>query len=217
MKQTRTSRTCQRNLHQTHVLHIGPCVYSSCFCPSLSFYLNVQDTFRAYCANKPDLDGKSFVKLCKDCEIVDDVFTQIDADLIFAKVVSRGHRRITLHQFELALRMMAQKKGVEEDEIFRRVAESEGVLHAGTQADYVRFFDDKSTYTGTHLYGGQPGKLGEPVLKLLLWKRVVRTFIYIHTCQNLLGYFYGWLQHVAVIGKSVKSSKNIANSPADRS
>lgn len=114
----------------------------------------VEDTFRAYCANKPDLDGKSFVKLCKDCEIVDDVFTQIDADLIFAKVVSRGHRRITLHQFELALRMMAQKKGVEEDEIFRRVAESEGVLHAGTQADYVRFFDDKSTYTGTHLYGG---------------------------------------------------------------
>ena len=112
---------------------------------------------------------------------------------------------------------MAQKKGVEEDEIFRRVAESEGVLHAGTQADYVRFFDDKSTYTGTHLYGGQPGKLGEPVLKLLLWKRVVRTFIYIHTCQNLLGYFYGWLQHVAVIGKSVKSSRNIANSPADRS
>lgn len=199
------------------MLHIGPCVYSSCFCPSLSFYLNVQDTFRAYCANKPDLDGKSFVKLCKDCEIVDDVFTQIDADLIFAKVVSRGHRRITLHQFELALRMMAQKKGVEEDEIFRRVAESEGVLHAGTQADYVRFFDDKSTYTGTHLYGGQPGKLGEPVLKLLLWKRVVRTFIYIHTCQNLLGYFYGWLQHVAVIGKSVKSSRNIANSPADRS
>ena len=113
-----------------------------------------QDTFRAYCANKPDLDGKSFVKLCKDCEIVDDVFTQIDADLIFAKVVSRGHRRITFNQFELSLRMMAQKKGVDEDEIFRRVAESEGVLHAGTQADYVRFFDDKSTYTGTHLYGG---------------------------------------------------------------
>ena len=113
-----------------------------------------QDTFRAYCANKPDLDGKSFVKLCKDCEIVDDVFTQIDADLIFAKVVTKGHRRITLHQLEVALRMMAQKKGVEEDDIFRRVAESEGVLHAGTQADYVRFFDDKSTYTGTHLYGG---------------------------------------------------------------
>ena len=62
-----------------------------------------RDTFRAYCANKPDLDGKSFVKLCKDCEIVDNSFTQIDADLIFAKVVSRGHRRITLHQFEALL------------------------------------------------------------------------------------------------------------------
>ena len=40
-----------------------------------------QDTFRAYCANKPDLDGKSFVKLCKDCEISDQIFTQIDVDL----------------------------------------------------------------------------------------------------------------------------------------
>eukprot|EP00913_Durusdinium_trenchii_P011025 g10349.t1 len=114
----------------------------------------VEDTFRAYCANKPDLDGKSFVKLCKDCEIVDNIFTQIDVDLVFAKVVTKGHRRITLHQFEVALGMIAQKKGVDEDYIFRRVAESEGVLHAGTQADYVRFFDDKSTYTGTHLYGG---------------------------------------------------------------
>ena len=153
-------------------------------------HLNVQDTFRAYCANKPDLDGKSFVKLCKDTEIVDDVFTQIDADLIFAKVVSRGHRRITLHQFELALRMMAQKKGVEEDEICRRVAESEGVLHAGTQADYVRFFDDKSTYTGTHLYGGQPGKLRGTCFEVAsVEKRVVRKF--------LLWYLFGWLQPLA--------------------
>lgn len=107
------------------------------------------------------------MKLCKDCELVDDVFTQTDSDLIFAKVVTKGHRRITLHQFELALRMMAQKKGVEEDEIFRRVAESEGVLHAGTQADYVRFFDDKSTYTGTHLYGGRPQSA---MLSMKLWK-----------------------------------------------
>lgn len=110
------------------------------------------------------------MKLCKDCELVDDVFTQTDSDLIFAKVVTKGHRRITLHQFELALRMMAQKKGVEEDEIFRRVAESEGVLHAGTQADYVRFFDDKSTYTGTHLYGGRPQSAMHAMLSIKLLK-----------------------------------------------
>lgn len=115
---------------------------------------------------------------------MDDVFTQIDADLIFAKVVTKGHRRITLHQLEVALRMMAQKKGVEEDDIFRRVAESEGVLHAGTQADYVRFFDDKSTYTGTHLYGG----LLLPKIAIvwcpffLICKTVKRTRIFPATC-----------------------------------
>lgn len=124
------------------------------------------------------------MKLCKDCEIVDDVFTQIDADLIFAKVVTKGHRRITLHQLEVALRMMAQKKGVEEDDIFRRVAESEGVLHAGTQADYVRFFDDKSTYTGTHLYGGLllPKMAIVCCPFLLICKAVKRARIFPATC-----------------------------------
>ncbi|CAJ1388080.1 unnamed protein product [Effrenium voratum] len=114
----------------------------------------VEDTFKAYSGNKPDLDGKTFVKLCKDCEIIDDIFTPIDADLVFAKVVSRGHRRITLQQFHNALRMIAERKGDSEEDICRLVAESEGVLHAGTTAEYVRFFDDKSTYTGTHVYGG---------------------------------------------------------------
>ncbi|OLP89249.1 Adenylate cyclase [Symbiodinium microadriaticum] len=114
----------------------------------------VEDTFKAYCANKPDMDGKGFVKLCKDCELVDDSLTLIDADLIFAKVVSRGHRRIILRQFKEALRLIADRKGIDEEEICQRVAESEGVVHEGTTADYVRFFDDKSTYTGTHVYGG---------------------------------------------------------------
>ncbi|CAE7666671.1 cr-1, partial [Symbiodinium pilosum] len=114
----------------------------------------VEDTFKAYCANKPDMDGKGFVKLCKDCELVDECLTLIDADLIFAKVVSRGHRRIILRQFKEALRLIAERKGIDEEEICQRVAESEGVVHEGTTADYVRFFDDKSTYTGTHVYGG---------------------------------------------------------------
>ena len=100
------------------------------------------------------MDGKGFVKLCKDCELVDESLTLIDADLIFAKVVSRGHRRIILRQFKEALRLIAERKGIDEDEICQRVAESEGVVHEGTTADYVRFFDDKSTYTGTHVYGG---------------------------------------------------------------
>ena len=100
------------------------------------------------------MDGKGFVKLCKDCELVDDSLTLIDADLIFAKVVSRGHRRIILRQFKEALRLIAERKGIDEEEICQRVAESEGVVHEGTTADYVRFFDDKSTYTGTHVYGG---------------------------------------------------------------
>ncbi|CAJ1460724.1 unnamed protein product, partial [Effrenium voratum] len=53
------------------------------------------DTFKAYSGNKPDLDGKTFVKLCKDCEIIDDIFTPIDADLVFAKAKPRARLAIT--------------------------------------------------------------------------------------------------------------------------
>mmetsp|Transcript_22166 Transcript_22166/g.39860 ORF Transcript_22166/g.39860 Transcript_22166/m.39860 type:complete len:1016 (+) Transcript_22166:20-3067(+) len=114
----------------------------------------IEDTFKVYCASKADMDGKSFVKLCKDCNLIDSCLSAIDTDLIFAKVVRKGQRRIALQQFEEALKLIAEKKDVEEDDIWRLVAESGGLVHTCTKADSVRFHDDKSTYTGTHVHGG---------------------------------------------------------------
>jgi len=116
---------------------------------------DIEATFRAFCGNRQDLDGRSFTKLCRDCHLIDKALTAADADLIFARVVPQGAaKRIDVPRFEAALRLVAEKKAVDELVIRRAVAGSNGPTMTATKADAVRFHDDKSTYTGTHLYGG---------------------------------------------------------------
>merc|ERR1712032_720343 len=96
------------------------------------------------------MDCKSFSKLCADGALLDRKFTATDADIAFAKVVSKGQRRVALPQFEELLQQIAVKKGMDKSQVLSLVACVEGpVLHA-TRADNVRFHDDKTTYTGTH-------------------------------------------------------------------
>eukprot|EP00928_Gymnodinium_smaydae_P063481 TRINITY_DN4703_c0_g2_i2.p1 TRINITY_DN4703_c0_g2~~TRINITY_DN4703_c0_g2_i2.p1 ORF type:complete len:413 (-),score=101.92 TRINITY_DN4703_c0_g2_i2:42-1241(-) len=113
---------------------------------------SLQDAFDKYCAGHHDMDGKSFAKLCKDVGLLDKKFTATDADLVFAKVVPKGARRIDIAQFRQGLKLVAEKKGVPDVEA--AVAKCTGPVLHGTEADAVRFHDDKSTYTGVHVNGG---------------------------------------------------------------
>lgn len=63
-------------------------------------------------------------------------------------------RRIGYHQFEELLEYVATKKGLDFDDLRRMVVYTGGPVLNGTVADNVRFHDDKSTYTGTHINGG---------------------------------------------------------------
>jgi hypothetical protein len=116
---------------------------------ALSPQHHLKAVFKAFSGAREDMDGKSFSKLCKDCDLLDEAFTATDVDLVFAKVV-KGHRRISFAQFEHLLRLIAEKKGVEHGQFIKNVALSEGPKLNGTLADAVRFHDDKSTYTGRH-------------------------------------------------------------------
>eukprot|EP00920_Eleutheroschizon_duboscqi_P025840 GHVT01063833.1.p1 GENE.GHVT01063833.1~~GHVT01063833.1.p1 ORF type:complete len:218 (-),score=15.09 GHVT01063833.1:670-1323(-) len=55
----------------------------------------LQTAFNAFTRGGPTMDGRTFVKLCKDCKLVDKVVTTIDIDLIFAKVKEKGQRTIS--------------------------------------------------------------------------------------------------------------------------
>lgn len=106
--------------------------------------------FYAFCTpGQQDMDGKSFLKLCRDTGLVDRKFSATDADLIFAKVVPKGQRRMSLALLKSALALVAAKRGEEEEDVHDLVAHSGGPQLQGTRAEAVRFHDDKSTYTGT--------------------------------------------------------------------
>jgi len=70
-------------------------------------------------AGHSDMDGKSFKKLCQDCELMDKRLDLTGVDLIFAdnRVKPRGQNRIDFLQFESALELLAEKKGVAKADI----------------------------------------------------------------------------------------------------
>lgn len=116
---------------------------------------SLQDTFRAFCgAGKCEMDGRTFVKACRDSGLIDKTFSATDADLLFSKVVPKGQRRLCFQGFLEALALVATKKGAELDDIKHKFMGSAGPTLNGTVADSVRFHDDKTTYTGVHVNGG---------------------------------------------------------------
>merc|ERR1719443_2521314 len=113
------------------------------------------------------MDGKSFAKLCKDCNLIDNItLWPSDPDLVFARVVPKGQRRMDMQQFEEALGLVAEKKGVDPDSVCQAIIDAGGPIMRATEAFASRLHDDKSTYSGTHAHRasqlGREGKLCTP-------------------------------------------------------
>lgn len=111
----------------------------------------------------PEMDGTEFSKFCVDCGLIDKGFRKEDIATIFAKVVPRGKRKITLEvgkdgfsQFDKLLSLLAEKKKSEVGELFQLVASGQK-SSSGTKADAVKFHDDKSLYTGAHSANAKHG------------------------------------------------------------
>lgn len=100
------------------------------------------------------MDGKGFAKMAKDTKLIDKKLTTTDVDMTFAKIKERTARRITFDQFMAGLAIFAEKKQCAAEAVHAKVAGSAGPILRGTQADAVRFHDDKSQYTGVYAQGG---------------------------------------------------------------
>lgn len=139
----------------------------------------INQTFQAYCGTQPGMDGKTFLKLCKDCNLIDRCLPASEADLIFVRVRPKGQRHIDLRWFQHALWHVAERRGLNAEAVCYAVASLSGPTLISTKADAVRFHDDRTTYTGTHARGGpevgpttsggnQPGGVGR------LWSRLLK-------------------------------------------
>ncbi|CBZ50502.1 tubulin polymerization-promoting protein family member 3, related [Neospora caninum Liverpool] len=110
--------------------------------------------FKSFTHDAPAMDGRTFVKLCKDCKVFDKNYTTTDADLVFTKVKAKGAKTITFAEFEAAIGLIAEKKKVSAQELSAQISSASGPVYSGTKALPNKFHDDKSLYTGVHANGG---------------------------------------------------------------
>ena len=115
---------------------------------------SLKDVFKSFTGGKPEMESKVYAKLYKETGIIDKKFTVNDADINFSKVKSGKVKTITVDQFEKTLELAAAKKGTTKDALVQKIVSHGGATYAGTKADYVKFHDDKSTYTGVYARGG---------------------------------------------------------------
>jgi len=98
------------------------------------------------------VDQTKYAKLVKDTKWIGHGFKQPDIDMIFMKVVTKGQRKITFPQFQDAVRLAAAKRQQENSVVMDLVAGGSGPVLTGTKQDAVRFYDDKTTFTGAHAH-----------------------------------------------------------------
>jgi hypothetical protein len=89
------------------------------------------------------MDGKGLIKMVRDTGLLGGGLTQTEVDLIFAKVKSKGVRRIGFEQFLAAVSLMAEKKGESFEEVVRVMLAAGGPVAHATKADNVRLHDDR--------------------------------------------------------------------------
>ena len=100
------------------------------------------------------MSSKDYLKINKDCGLLDKKYTSTDVDINFAKIKDKASKVIFFSQFEAGLKLAATKKGVSYETIVEMVCKTGGPKFNGTKADYVKFHDDKSLYTGVYANGG---------------------------------------------------------------
>ena len=114
----------------------------------------LEDVFKGFSGGKSEMSTKEFLKLNKDCGFIDKHYTSTDVDLIFTKSKSKTSKVLTYEQFTHALGDIATKKKIDTDAVIEKIITAGGPTFTGTKADYVKFHDDKTLYTGVYANGG---------------------------------------------------------------
>src|SRR4028119_1718809 len=96
----------------------------------------LQGVFQTFAQGK-EMDGKTFAKLTKDCNLLDKKLTTTDVDLVFAKIKDKAARKITYDQFKAGVAQMATKKGISEQALTDQIVQAGGPKFQGTKADFV--------------------------------------------------------------------------------
>ncbi len=114
----------------------------------------LEEVFNIFSAGKAEMSNKEWLKLNKDCGLLDKKYTTTDVDINFSKIKTKTSKNITFPQFLDGLKLAAEKKKLDITKLHEQVCSSSGPVFKGTKADFVKFHDDKSLYTGVYANGG---------------------------------------------------------------
>ena len=118
----------------------------------------VYDSYEKASSGKDEgIDSARFLKLCKDVNLLDDLFTRADVDIMFTRH-KVGARKIDFEHFQDALLDIAKKKaiplGTIVDSIDYHASMGVSFDSGTTTAQANRVYADKSTFTGQYKQGG---------------------------------------------------------------
>ena len=146
--------------------------------PPVKHVHGLEEVFQAFAifgGGDPNaMPNDRYIKLCKECGIVDKDFDTTAADLVFTKVCPRGQRKITFEMFQDAINLIAFTKEELYVNVAKQVTDSGGPQNSGTKADAVKFHDDKNLWSGA--YGAAAFGRQAPVRKEegLAWREAVQ-------------------------------------------
>mmetsp|Transcript_48867 Transcript_48867/g.126004 ORF Transcript_48867/g.126004 Transcript_48867/m.126004 type:complete len:200 (+) Transcript_48867:1-600(+) len=91
---------------------------------------SVNAVFDWCCGGREEMDRWTWAKLCRDSRLIDHKVKHADIDVLFSSVCVRGQRGIGRAQFNLAVDLLAQRKGTSAEAVRRTVARSTVELSA---------------------------------------------------------------------------------------
>ncbi len=109
--------------------------------------------FFAYSGGNHTIEGKQFLKIFKDNNLLNGGLTGNEVDIIFAKVKTKSKKRIVEEEMIEGLRMAAEIKSMPLEKLVSRISLS-GPQFKGTIPKQESLHDDKSKYTGIYGRGG---------------------------------------------------------------
>ena len=115
---------------------------------------DLKSVFLKFTGGKPEMDGRTFLKVIKDSKLADAKLGEAQVGLAFAKCAERGVKKMKFEQFKNGLAECAIKKGTTEKILEEKIIAHGGPDYKGTKTDAVRWHDDKSLYTGVYAKGG---------------------------------------------------------------
>jgi len=123
--------------------------------------MELREIYVAFCSfGKGDeyklMDGRTFAKILKDSKIIakKSKISTIDADIVFAKIVTKGKRKITYLTFVKGVKELAKKSKQEAEPLFEKILDAGGPTCRATKADSNVRWANKENFTGVATRGG---------------------------------------------------------------